>query len=47
MIAQHSRVDELISLLDEAVGIVDECTRCHRIKDILHDITEAMWQTAA
>jgi len=35
----NPRVDELIALLDEAVAIEDECTRCHRIKDILHDIT--------
>jgi predicted metal-dependent enzyme (double-stranded beta helix superfamily) len=34
-----ARVDELIRLLDEAVDIADECARCHRIKDILHDIT--------
>jgi predicted metal-dependent enzyme (double-stranded beta helix superfamily) len=34
-----TRVEELISLLDEAVGMEDEGSRCHRIKDILHDIT--------
>lgn len=28
----------MIALLDEAVQIEDECTRCHRIKDVLHDI---------
>ncbi len=33
-----SKVDELIRLLDEAVEIQDDTTRCHRVKDVLHDI---------
>jgi predicted metal-dependent enzyme (double-stranded beta helix superfamily) len=33
-----SKVNELIALLDEAVSIEDDCTRCHRVKDVLHDI---------
>jgi len=33
-----SQVEELIRLLDEAVDIEDDCTRCHRVKDVLHDI---------
>ena len=37
--ATNARVHELINLLDEAVDMHDECARCHRIKDILHDIT--------
>lgn len=34
-----TRVEELIRLLDDAVDIQEECARCHKIKDILHDIT--------
>lgn len=33
-----SKVSELIALLDEAVSIEDDCGRCHRVKDVLHDI---------
>lgn len=33
-----AKVKELIGLLDEAVAIEDECARCHKVKDILHDV---------
>jgi len=34
----ESKVKELIQLLDEAVDISDCTERCHRVKDVLHDI---------
>ncbi len=34
----QSKVKELIKLLDEAVDIPDCEARCHRVKDVLHDI---------
>lgn len=34
----ESKVQELIRLLDEAVDIPDCAARCHRVKDVLHDV---------
>lgn len=40
-VVQGSKVSELISRLDEAVAKQDECTCCHAVKDVLHEIVES------